>query len=194
MAAITMARRGARPRGLAPGTQRIVAAMAVIFCAVSALAGDVPGNEGSAPIKIAVFDFELEDFSAARRAEPNPVDSRYLTQATEEARRKLAGSGRYALVDTTGADLAEAKGHGLRNCRGCDAPIAGKLGADQAMIGVVTKISMTEYTVTVQVSDARKGSVIKSFSTGLRIGAGYSWARGVTWLMTKRVLASREKQ
>ena len=194
MPAITLAQRAARPRAPAAGTPLLVAAMAVIFSAASAVAGVAPGNEGSAPIRIAVFDFELEDFSAAGGAAPNAVDSKYLAQATVEARHKLADSGRYALVDTARADLAAAQGHGLRNCRGCDAPIAAKLGADQSMIGVVTKISMTEYTVTVQVSDARKGTVIQSFSTGLRMGAGYSWARGVTWLMTKRVLASREKQ
>jgi len=105
----------------------------------------------------------------------------------------LAESGRYSIVSTAGADLAAAQGHGLRNCRGCDAAIAAKLGADQDMVGVVTKISATEYTVTVQVSDARNGAVIETFTTSLRIGAGYSWARGVTWLMKNRVLASREK-
>ena len=145
------------------------------------------------PIKIAVFDFELEDFSAAGVTAAGPNETKYLAQATEEAKRMLAESGRYSIVDTAGADLAAAQGHGLRNCRGCDAAIAAKLGADQDMIGVITKISMTEYTVTVQVSDVQKGAPSKTFTTGLRIGAGYSWVRGVTWLMKNRVLASREK-
>jgi hypothetical protein len=145
------------------------------------------------PIKIAVFDFELEDFSAAGTTVPGPNEAKYLAQATEEAKRMLAESGRYSIVSTAGADLAAAQGHGLRNCRGCDAAIAAKLGADQDMVGVVTKISATEYTVTVQVSDARNGAVIETFTTSLRIGAGYSWARGVTWLMKNRVLVSREK-
>jgi hypothetical protein len=154
---------------------------------------NVAQQVGTAPIKIAVFDFELEDFSAAGTTVAGPNDTKYLAQATEEAKRMLAESGRYNIVDTAGADLAAAQGHGLRNCRGCDAAIAAKLGADQDMIGVITKISMTEYTVTVQVSDARKGAVIETFTTGLRIGAGYSWVRGVTWLMKNHVLASREK-
>ena len=71
-------------------------------------------------------------------------------------------------------------------------PLRRSSGADQDMVGVVTKISMTEYTVTVQISDAHNGAVISSLSTGLRIGADYSWVRGVTWLMKNRVLASRE--
>ena len=146
----------------------------------------------SDPIKIAVFDFELEDFSAASAAGTSPLETKYLAQATEEARRMLDQSGRYAIVKTDGADLAAAGGHGLRNCRGCEAAIAAKLGAEQAMIGVVTKISMTEYTVTVQLSDARKGAVIETVTTGLRMGADYTWVRGATWL-TNRVLASRGK-
>jgi uncharacterized protein DUF2380 len=147
----------------------------------------------AAPIKIAVFDFELEDRSAAGDTSASPVETKYLAQATEEAKRALAASGRYTTVDTAGADLSAAQGHGLRNCRGCDAAIAGKLGADQDMVGVVTKISMTEYIVTVQVSDVRNGADVKSFTTGLRIGADYSWARGVAWVMKNRVLASNQR-
>ena len=171
-----------------------IAAMAMMLGAGAAgmHAAESGAQQAAAPIKIAVFDFELEDRSAAGDTGASPVETKYLAQATEEAKRALAASGRYSIVDTAGADLSAAQGHGLRNCRGCDAAIAAKLGADQDMVGVVTKISMTEYTVTVQISDAHNGAVISSLSTGLRIGADYSWVRGVTWLMKNRVLASRE--
>jgi hypothetical protein len=62
-----------------------------------------------------------------------------LAQSTEEAKQQLLQSGRYRLIDTTDADIGAAKGQGLRNCKGCEAAIAMKLGADQALIGVVTK-------------------------------------------------------
>ena len=147
-----------------------------MFLAGNAFAGEVlVGSRGtesggapqqrSAPIKIAVFDFELEDFSAAGTTVPGLMETKYLLEATEEAKRMLAESGRYSIVNTAGADLAAAQERGLRNCGGCDAAIAAKLGADEDMIGVVTKISMTEYTVTVQVSDARTGAVIETFTT-----------------------------
>jgi len=179
-----------------------VAAIAIGLCAGYAHAGDAPPAtagaeqsgappEGTAPIKIAIFDFELEDRSAAGGTGASPDEAKYLAQATQEAKRELAESGRYSVVNTAGADLAAAQGQGLRNCRGCDAAIAAKLGADRDLIGVVTKISMTEYTVTVQVTDVRGGAAIQSYTTGLRIGADYSWVRGVTWLMKNRVLASR---
>ena len=167
------------------------ACLAVVLCcwAGYAAAQDAPAAS-TAPVKIAVFPFELEDFSAAGVQEPNPVQASYLAQSTEEAKQQLAQSGRYSLVDTAGADIGPAEGKGLRNCGGCEAAIAMQLGADQALIGVVTKISMTEYVVRVQVSDAQKGAVISSFTTDLRMGTNDSWFRGVRWLMKNRMLAS----
>jgi len=145
---------------------------------------------GAPPIKIAVFPFELEDFSAAKGQGTSPVETSYLAQSTEEAKQQLVQSGRYGLVDTAAADVSAANGLGLRNCNGCEAAIAMKLGADQALIGVVTKISMMEYVVQFKVSDARTGAVISSFTTGLRMGADYSWSRGARWLVKNRMLAS----
>jgi Protein of unknown function (DUF2380) len=187
-----------RPRGACDRSRwtmklahRFSLAAIVVCCWTGcAAAVDVPVASAT-PIKIAVFGFELEDFSAAGEQGTSPIETSYLAQSTEEAKRQLLQSGRFSLIDTAGADIGAAKGQGLRNCRGCEAAIAMKLGADQALIGVVTKISMTEYTVRFQVSDARKGVVISSFTTGLRMGADYSWSRGVRWLMQNRMLASK---
>ena len=53
------------------------------------------------PIKLAVFPFELEDFSAAAAYGPaDDIDREQLRLTTEEARRLIAQSGRYQLVDT----------------------------------------------------------------------------------------------
>jgi len=165
-------------------------AAVVICCWMGYAAADVPATS-TAPIKIAVFAFELEDFSAAGKQGPSPIEASALAQSTEEAKQQLLQSGRYSLIDTAGADIGAAKGQGLRNCGGCEAAIAMKLGADQALIGVVTKISMTEYVVQFQVSDARESAVISKFTTDLRMGANDSWFRGVRWLMKNRMLASK---
>ena len=138
-----------------------------------------------------MFAFELEDFSAAGGQGPSPTDSSFLVRSTEEAKQQLLQSGRYSLVDTAGADTEAAEAQGLRSCGGCEAAIAKKLGADQALLGLVTRISRTEYVVRFQVSDARKGEVISSFTTDLRMGANDSWSRGVRWLMKNRMLASK---
>ena len=143
------------------------------------------------PIKIAVFEFELEDFSAAGRAKAVAAETSYLAQATDEAEQQLRASGRYTVIDAVHSEISAAKGQGLRNCGGCEAPIALSLGADQALIGVVTKISMTEYTVRFRISSAQDDGPISTYSTDLRMGADDSWSRGVRWLMQNRMLASK---
>ena len=66
------------------------------------------------PIKLAVFPFELEDFSAAAAyIQPDDVDREQLRLSTEEARRLIAESGRYTLVDIGAVNDETAK---LENC------------------------------------------------------------------------------
>lgn len=165
-------------------------AAVVLCCWMGYAAAEEAPATSTAPIKIAVFAFEIEDFSAAAAEGSSPDVTAALAQSTEEAKQQLLQSGRYSLIDTAGADIGAAKGQGLRNCGGCEAGIAMKLGAEQALIGVVTKLSMTEYVVQLQVSDARKSAVISKLSTDLRMGASDSWFRGVRWLMKNRLLAS----
>lgn len=168
---------------------RLGLAAFVLFCWTISAAADEVAAVAAEPIKIAVFPFEIEEFSAAGEQGSSPDESSFLAQSTAEAKQQLLQSGRYSVIDTAGADIAAAKGQGLRNCNGCEAPIAMQLGADQALIGVVTKISMTEYVVQLQVRDARSGEVVSKFSTGLRMGANYSWSRGVRSLMKNEMLA-----
>jgi hypothetical protein len=154
------------------------------LCASYATAADAP-----APVKIAVFPFELEDLSPAAKGGEAP----HLAQSTEEARKLLAGSGRYTLVDTAAADMSAAKGQPLRDCGGCEVGIARTLGADQAMIGVVSKISNTEYLVKLQISDARSGEVVARLASELRMGADYSWSRGVRSVIRNHLLPAQKK-
>ncbi len=49
---------------------------------------------------------------------------------------------------------------------------------------------MTEYVVQLQVRDAQTGEVVSKFSTGLRMGANYSWSRGVRSLMKNAMLVA----
>jgi hypothetical protein len=152
------------------------------LCAGCAAAADAAG-----PIKIAVFSFELEEHGPASKGGEAP----HLAQATEEAKKQLAASGRYTLVDASAADLSLAKGLPLRECGGCEAAIARKLGADQALVGVVSRISNTEYLVKLQISDARSGEVISKLASELRMGADYSWSRGVRSVIQNDLLAAQ---
>jgi hypothetical protein len=145
-----------------------------------------------APIQIAVFDFELEDMSAA--GSPNSVpapDAADLADVTKGVRELLAQSGRYHVVEADTANADVARKHDLRDCDGCDAGIAKDLGADQSLVGVVRRISRTEYVVRFQIRDSRTGAVVSKGDSGLRMGANYSWSRGAVRLVRDRVLDSQ---
>lgn len=141
------------------------------------------------PIALALFDFELEDASAARAHATEAEDTAKIDDVTSDVRQLFVQSGRYRLVDVSGADADAAKTHTLRDCGGCDAAIARQLGADQSAVGVVRRVSRTEYVIRFQIHDARTGAVISNANSGLRMGADYSWRRGAVRLISDHVLA-----
>jgi hypothetical protein len=170
-----------------------------ILAPIVVLAGFSAANaaEPSAPspVKLAVFPFEMEDFSAAAAyVPPDEVDREQLQLSTEEARRLIAASGRYQLVDVSAVSDQTAKAGKLRNCDGCEAKIAAGVGADQSMIGIVTRISRMEYAVIYKVRDARSGALVAAEQTDLRMGANVAWSRGVRWLIQNRLLERAQQK
>ncbi|HXW71789.1 MAG TPA: DUF3280 domain-containing protein [Methylocella sp.] len=146
----------------------------------------------SVPTKIAVFDFELVDASAGAGVAGDPdVDANYLSAVNMEVRRVVEESGRYRLIDVSGADAEAARNHSLRHCNGCEAKIAAALGADQSLLGTVKRISRTEYVVGYELREAKSGTLIAAEDTGLRMGAGYSWSRGASRLIATHLLGVR---
>ncbi|MGO8740098.1 DUF3280 domain-containing protein [Rhodoblastus sp.] len=167
--------------------RRLLLAVAVLSWGGASLAFAASGDPS--PIKIAVFNFEIDDFSAGAGIAGNAAaDLEHLDQATSQARRLLAESGRYSLVDVARAQGDSVAARELRQCNGCEAAIAQKLGADQSFVGVVTRISRTEFTVRFQIRDARTGAVIASKATDLRLGADYAWSRAAASLIKDRLL------
>ena len=143
-----------------------------------------------APIKIAVFDFELEDVSAAGAAAQNDAaaDFARMRDVSAQARRLLTQSGRYSLVDTAPADAEAVMTRSLHNCNGCDAGIALRLGAEQSMIGLITRVGKTEYYASLQITDVRSGKVV-SQQAAFFTGADDAWASGVRMLLRHGALA-----
>src|SRR5258706_16068828 len=106
-----------------------VLAPALVLAGFAVAGADGPG--AAAPIKLAVFPFELEDFSAAAAyTPPDVIDREQLRLSTEEARRLIGQSGRYQLVDVGAVSDEAAKAGKLHNCDGCEAKIAAALNAD----------------------------------------------------------------
>lgn len=149
-----------------------------------------PSADAATPVKLALFEFELEDFSAGATTPIAPADAKLMGSLTGEIGALLAQSGRYSLVDVAGADADAARTHMLHACDGCDAPIALELGAAQSFVGVVKRISRMEYTVRFQLRDAKTGAVLSDADSGLRMGADYSWDRGAVQLVKEKLLAA----
>ena len=164
-----------------------MAGLLLLSALASALAADAPG---APPLKIAVFDFELEDASAAgavSAVEP-ARDLARMQAVSAEARRVLAQSGRYRLVDISGVDAQPVKDRSLRNCNGCEAALALTLGAQQSLIGVVTRVAKTEYYASVRITDTGTGKVVNEQSAFFT-GADDAWPSGVRLLLKHQVLA-----
>jgi hypothetical protein len=161
----------------------------LVFVVATALA--CPAQAASlAPVKIAVFEFELDDVSAAGASSKveSAEDVTRMKAVTDEARRLLTASGNYTLVDTVGVSAQAAKDGTLRNCNGCDAGIALQLGAERSLIGVVTRVAQTEYYVSIQMTDAKTGKVVNQ-QTAFFTGADDAWASGVRMLIKHGILA-----
>lgn len=142
------------------------------------------------PVKIAVFDFELDDRSAAGGlVGPDAIDAENLKKATEEARQRLAASGHYVIVDIGNAVSELTSAGGVQGCDGCEAPLAKKLGAEQSMIGIFARVSRTEYTLQIAVRDTKTGAILSNAFSGLRMGANYAWPRAVASLIDNKILS-----
>ena len=128
------------------------------------------------------------DGAAAAYIPPDDIDREQLRLSTEEVRRLIAQSGRYQLVDVGAVNDEAAKAGKLRDCGGCEAKIAAGLDADQSMIGIVTRISRTDYAATYKIRDARSGALVDVEQTDLRAGANSAWSRGARWLIQRRLL------
>jgi len=173
---------------LSASIHRVLAASAAAALSVFAIQPSEAADP--VPAKIAVFDFELNDASAGGGIiVQDAIDTENLGKSTEEARRLLSASGRYSVVDTSSVAGEVISAGGIQHCNGCDGPLARKLGADQSMVGVLTRVNRTEYTLQILVRDAQTGAVLSNNFTGLRMGANYAWPRGVKWLMENRILS-----
>jgi len=140
-------------------------------------------------VKLAVFDFELKDETpAAALLGQTASTEAAMENVSREARRLLTESGRYILIDPTETDAEPVRAKGLRNCAGCEAGIALRAGADQALLGIVRRITQTDYYVVIQITDARAGKVLNQQAANFA-GGPEGWASGVRMLLMHQVLA-----
>jgi Protein of unknown function (DUF2380) len=144
-------------------------------------------------VKLAVFDFELDDATpAAVFLGQTTSTEATMEKVSSEARRMLAHSGRYILIDVANVDSEPLRAKSLRNCDGCEAGIALQAGAEQALIGVVKRVTQTDYYVVVQITDAQTGKVLDQQAANFA-GGPDGWASGVRMLLKHQVLVQVEE-
>lgn len=140
-------------------------------------------------VKLAVFDFELEDVTpAAALLGQSTSNEATMEQVSSEARRLLERSGRFVLIDVSKIDAEPVKAKSLRNCNGCETAIASQAGAEQVLLGVVKRVTQTDYYVRIQISDAQTGKVLDQQDANFA-GGPDGWASGVRMLLKHQVLA-----
>jgi len=135
--------------------------LTVLICSPTPQA--VAADASATLIKLAVFDFKLEDGSAGASVEGDRArDDQYMKAVSAEVRRVIEQSGRYQLVDVS--------------------------GAEQSLTGVVRRITRTEYVVSFRLADVKTGATLVQKETDLRMGANYSWSRGAAKLIKAELL------
>ena len=150
------------------------------------------GEDKPTPVRLAVFEFELEDASPTAVLQGKNLSNadEELRKATGAARRELEQSGRYTLVDVSKVEATPATEKALRKCNdGCEAGIAQQLGADESLLGVVIRATATDYYVMIRIRDARTGKILAQESANFA-GSEEGWASGVRMLIKHQVLAS----
>ena len=173
-------------------TLTAIGSIGLLLLSVACFPAFAADAEKSPPIKLAVFDFELEDVSpAASLLGETTGNAANMERASSEARRVLAQSGPYSLIDVSKVDAKPVTEKSLRDCDGCESGIALQLGAEQSLVGVVRRVTQTDYYVLVRIRDARTGKILDEQEANFAGGAD-GWASGVRMLIKHQVLASAD--
>jgi hypothetical protein len=165
---------------LAPGAGILLATVVSL--------SSVRAHDPPLPIKIAVFAFELEDLSPAAGLPGRTANTAAtMEKVSSAARQELGQSGRYVVIDGSHFAAKPVTERSLRNCDGCEAGIAVELGAQQSLIGVVRKVTQTDYYVVVRIRDAQTGKIVDQQEANFA-GDEQGWPSGVRMLIRHQVL------
>ena len=140
------------------------------------------------PPKLAVFDFELIDTSLPGEFYGSKPEEARLERIGEQLRKELTESGRFQLLDI--APVRDAARHAnLQACGGCDLKLAGQLGADLEITGMVQKVSNLIINLNIYLRDVKTGNMITVASADMRGNTDESWSRTMSYLIRNRLLA-----
>jgi Protein of unknown function (DUF2380) len=142
----------------------------------------------AAPVKVAVFDMELYDTSLEGEMRGrDPAETARLDQLTTLLQQAVAGRADMTAVDVTPLRDRLATLPALYSCGGCEAKLAGELGAERSVSGYVYKISTLILYITLAVRDADSGKLIEEASVSIRGNTDESWRHGMETLLQQRI-------
>jgi hypothetical protein len=146
-----------------------------------------PPAAQAAPVRAAVFDFELVDTSLEGEIMgKSAVETARVAMLSARLRDALAASGTYEIVDIAPV-REEASRSNLQSCGGCDR-MARQIGADLSVTGVVQKVSNLILNINIYVRDAATGVLVGGGTVDIRSNTNESWRRGLDWLLKHRTL------
>ncbi|HET9330798.1 MAG TPA: DUF2380 domain-containing protein [Steroidobacteraceae bacterium] len=164
------------------GTQ----AASVLALAALCVGGAAPraAQPAPPPVRIAVFAFELVDATpSAVLLGKSTSEAATLAKVSQAAREQLAQSGRYRVIDAS-----QSTAQRLADCDGCEAALGLRLGADQSLLGVVKRVTQTDYYVLIQIRDTHTGKLLDQQDANFA-GSEDGWASGVRMLIKHQILA-----
>ncbi|MGD1877198.1 MAG: DUF3280 domain-containing protein [Kiloniellaceae bacterium] len=140
------------------------------------------------PTKIAVFDVELYDTSLEGEMRgKDPAEAARLKTLSAMLREAVAARDDMTPVDTAPLDERLAKLPALYSCGGCEAKLAGELGAERSVSAYVYKISTLILYITVAVRDTASGKLLEEASVSIRGNTDDSWRHGLQSLLQRRI-------
>lgn len=161
--------------------QRSAAALAALFAPLlaptSILAKDPP--------HIAVFDFELINTSPAAST-PEELDR--TRRLGVQLRAALQQSGKYQVVDTAPVRAGLEQSGSIVKCNGCELAFAHQLGASEAAVGWVQKVSNLILNINLVIEDVDSGKALKRGSVDIRGNTDETWTRGLKFLLEEHIL------
>lgn len=163
-----------------------VAAALIGMAVILATSGTARAGE-AAPTPIAVFDFTLIDTSPAP---PSAAELARLKALDGQLRERLAGSGRYRVLETASLREKLAKQPDIMRCNGCELPLAQGLGAREVAYGWVQKVSDLILNINLVIEDVSSGRKRAAGSVDIRGNTDESWRRGLDYLLEEHILTA----
>jgi hypothetical protein len=142
----------------------------------------------AAPVRVAVFDLELYDTSLEGEMRgKDPAETARLEELTALLRQTVAHRDDMVAVDVAPLRERLTRMPALYSCSGCEAKLAGELGAERSVSGFVYKISTLILYITVSVRDTATGKLLEEGSVSIRGNTDESWRHGMDSLLQRQI-------